>query len=125
MRNIFFIISILLLTSCGSLTRGTKEVLEIKTNPSGARVETSNNMMCQNTPCGLKMSRKSDVKVTISKKGCKTITVNVTNQVATAGAASMAGNVVLGGVIGAGVDVYTGASKELVPNPIDVTLECR
>ena len=113
-----------ILTSCGSITRGTKEVLEIKTDPSGARVETSNNMMCRSTPCGLKMPRKSEVSVYITKKGCKPLTVNVTNQTASAGAASMAGNVVLGGLVGAGVDVYTGASKELVPNPIDVKLEC-
>ncbi len=125
MRFTFLILVSLFLVSCGSLTRGGKEVLEIKTNPSGARVETSNNMMCSSTPCGLKMSRKSEIQVKITKKGCKPVTVSVTNQVANAGAASMAGNVILGGVIGAGVDVYTGASKELKPNPVDVSLECR
>jgi hypothetical protein len=35
----------------------------------------------------------------------------------------MAGNVILGGIIGAGVDAVTGATKKLVPNPIDVKLE--
>ena len=70
------------------------------------------------------MKRNSDLTVTISKSGCKTIRVNVTNQVANAGAASMAGNLVLGGVVGAGVDAYTGASMELVPNPLDVDLDC-
>ena len=125
MRLAFLFLISLFLVSCGSLTRGGKEVLEIKTNPSGARVETSNNMMCSSTPCGLKMSRKSEIQVKIIKKGCKPVTVSVTNQVANVGAASMAGNVILGGVIGAGVDVYTGASKELKPNPVDVNLECR
>ena len=125
MRLAVLILISLFLVSCGSLTRGGKEVLEIKTNPSGARVETSNNMMCSSTPCGLKMSRKSEIQVKIIKKGCKPVTVSVTNQVANVGAASMAGNVILGGVIGAGVDVYTGASKELKPNPVDVNLECR
>ncbi|PQM59672.1 MAG: translation initiation factor 2 [Rhodobacteraceae bacterium] len=121
------LISILILflfSSCGSITRGTTEVLEIKTDPSGAKVETSNNMMCSSTPCGLKMKRNSELNVIISKKGCNTLKVNVTNQVANAGAASMAGNAILGGVIGVGVDAYTGASMELVPNPIDVKLEC-
>lgn len=37
----------------------------------------------------------------------------------------MAGNVVFGGLIGAGVDAGTGAMLELVPNPVKVTLECR
>ena len=125
MRIIILFLTSFLLVNCGSLTRGTKEVLEIKTDPIGARVETSNNMMCSSTPCALKMPRKSELTVTITKAGCETLNVKVTNQVASAGAATMAGNVILGGVIGAGVDTYTGASMELVPNPIDVKLECR
>jgi hypothetical protein len=35
----------------------------------------------------------------------------------------MAGNVILGGLIGAGVDVATGAMMELKPNPLTVKLE--
>ena len=35
----------------------------------------------------------------------------------------MAGNVLLGGLIGAGVDASTGAMNELVPNPLHVVLE--
>lgn len=34
----------------------------------------------------------------------------------------MAGNVILGGLIGAGVDAATGATKDLKPNPIEVKL---
>jgi hypothetical protein len=34
----------------------------------------------------------------------------------------MAGNVVFGGIIGAGVDAATGATKQLKPNPVVVTL---
>ena len=30
----------------------------------------------------------------------------------------------VGGIIGLGVDAATGASKELTPNPVRVTLEC-
>jgi hypothetical protein len=35
----------------------------------------------------------------------------------------MAGNVLVGGLIGAGVDVATGAMLDLSPNPVNVTLE--
>ena len=35
----------------------------------------------------------------------------------------MAGNVILGGLIGAGVDASTGAMNELVPNPLHFDLE--
>ncbi len=37
----------------------------------------------------------------------------------------MAGNVLVGGIIGAGVDASSGAVLELVPNPVEVQLECR
>ena len=35
----------------------------------------------------------------------------------------MAGNVIFGGIIGAAVDAASGATKKLVPNPINVQLE--
>ena len=40
-----------------------------------------------------------------------------------AGGTALAGNVVLGGLIGAGVDSTTGATNELVPNPLHLVLE--
>jgi hypothetical protein len=35
----------------------------------------------------------------------------------------MAGNVLVGGLIGIGVDAYSGAMNDLVPNPLSVKLE--
>ena len=59
----------------------------------------------------------------ITKEGYHPVEVNVTSQTKSAGGAAMAGNVLLGGVIGLGVDGFSGATKDLVPNPIQVTLE--
>ena len=115
---------VLMLGACATVTRGTNEVLEIRTEPSGARVSTSNGMSCEDTPCGLKMPRRSNLTVEITKKGCKPVEVQVSNQTAGGGGAALAGNVLVGGVVGLGVDAATGASQELVPNPIDVRLEC-
>ena len=61
--------------------------------------------------------------VSVSKEGYKMITANVVSQIADAGGAALAGNVVLGGLIGAGVDSTTGATNELVPNPLHLVLE--
>ena len=44
-------------------------------------------------------------------------------KVAGSGGAAMAGNVLVGGLIGAGVDASSGAMLDLVPNPMKVTLE--
>lgn len=38
------------------------------------------------------------------------------------GAAGFAGNVLLGGVVGMGVDAATGATLEHTPNPVNATL---
>jgi hypothetical protein len=80
-------------------------------------------MVCDSTPCSLKMSRRSEFDATITKAGYKPLTVHVTHKIGNAGGVGMAGNVVLGGVIGAGVDVASGAMYDLTPNPVDVTLE--
>ena len=57
-----------------------------------------------------------------SKAGYITQEVSVRTQIAGSGAAGFAGNVVLGGVIGMGVDAASGATLEHCPNPIGVTL---
>jgi hypothetical protein len=116
-------LSAMLLAGCATVTRGTSDVFVVNTDPSGAAVKTSNQFACDETPCSLKMPRKSEFEVTITKKGYKTWQGHVTHKVATAGGAGMAGNVLLGGLIGAGVDVASGAMMDLVPNPLTVKLE--
>jgi hypothetical protein len=74
-------------------------------------------------PCTLKLKRKESFTVTIHKPGYRKVTTQVISQVAGAGAAGMAGNVIVGGIIGVGVDAATGATKELKPNPLEVVLE--
>jgi hypothetical protein len=49
--------------------------------------------------------------------------VNVTNHNSNEGGAAMAGNCLLGGCIGAGIDAGSGATLDLKPNPINVDLE--
>lgn len=111
------------LAACATVTRGSNDAWVVDSDPSGARVETSNGHMCVATPCAIKMSRKSEFTATISKPGYKPATVQVTHKTANAGAAGVAGNVLVGGVIGIGVDMISGASQDLTPNPVKVTLE--
>jgi hypothetical protein len=69
------------------------------------------------------MEHKAEFDVTVSKVGYKPFHSHVIHQVSTAGGVGMAGNVLVGGVIGAVVDVASGAMMELKPNPLNVTLE--
>ena len=111
------------LGACATVTRGSSDTWTVNSTPSGAAVKTTNQFACDSTPCTFKMARKSDFDVTITKAGYKTWTGHVTHHVSGAGGAGMAGNVILGGIIGAGVDAYTGAMMDLVPNPLAVKLE--
>lgn len=125
LRHASLILSALvILSGCATVTRGSKDVLEIKTTPAGAQVQTSNGFSCSSTPCAIKMPRRSEFVVDITRPGCKPMDVNVTHKTADGGAAGVAGNVLVGGIIGLGVDAATGASQDLVPNPVEVTLEC-
>ncbi|WP_372784426.1 PEGA domain-containing protein [Phenylobacterium sp.] len=113
----------LLLGGCATITRGTKDTWTVNTTPAGAAVRTSNMFSCEQTPCTFKISRKAEFNVTITKLGYREWTGRVTHHIATGGGAAMAGNVILGGVIGAVADASSGAMNDLVPNPLNVTLE--
>jgi len=119
-------------TACATVTRGTNDVFVVETTPSGAQVMTTAQRKekdgggyysCDATPCSFKMPRKSEFEVTVSKVGYKTTTHSITNKVSKAGGMGMAGNVLVGGIIGAAVDGTTGAMKDLTPNPLIVVME--
>ena len=109
-------------SGCATITRGTSEAFVIETDPPGAEATLSNGLRCS-TPCSLTVKRRGDFVVTIKKEGYETVVSNVTSSVDSGGAAGMAGNVLLGGVIGAGVDAGTGAMHSHKPNPLSVKLK--
>ena len=108
-------------TGCASITRGTTDTLVIESDPAAADVKLSTGLSGK-TPVSFKLPRKNDLTVTISKPGFETLTVNVTSQVVGAGSAGMAGNVLVGGLIGVAVDASTGAMKDLKLKPVKVKL---
>ncbi|MGB0372307.1 MAG: hypothetical protein ACPGN3_13320, partial [Opitutales bacterium] len=140
------IILISLFSGCASVTRGTMDVLEVRSEPPGAKVEVTrkgvafdkkeieqNNLakggsrafgpLVATTPAAFNLKREGNYEVVISKTGYETLTVDVTHKTAGAGGAGMAGNIILGGVIGAAIDANSGATQDLTPNPIVVNLE--
>ena len=122
-RGLVITAAALLSTACATITRGSTEAWTVETDPSGATVRTSAGYACEATPCTWKLPRKTAFEVTISKPGYKTVQTQVVTTISTAGGAGMAGNVILGGLIGATVDLTTGAMKDLKPNPLTVKLE--
>ncbi len=109
-------------SGCATITRGTTEVLVVETQPPGADVRINPTGTNRRTPCSVELKRKRNYMLQIERAGYEPVTVNVLSEVSGAGAAGMAGNVILGGLIGVAVDAASGATKKLTPNPVTLTL---
>lgn len=128
-KSLLLVSSLALITvlpGCATLTRGTSEAFVVNTIPSGAHVQLSTGQSCT-TPCTLNESRKSSFALVIEKPGYKSVATRVVSEMDTRGATSMAGNALLANPIGigivTGVDMLSGATKKLTPNPLSVVLE--
>ena len=110
---------------CASVTRGTTENISISSTPSGATAEVSGldvPTACV-TPCVVVAKRSADITVTINKDGYESQVIPLTKEVPGTGAAGFAGNLLIGGLVGMGVDAATGAAMDHKPNPVIVTLQ--
>lgn len=112
----------LTLPACATVTRGTSQNFTVESTPPGARVVTSNGFECAATPCTFRMPRKPGFTATISMNGYVTQEVTVESSISSGGGTAMAGNLIIGGVIGGVVDASSGAMNDLNPNPLHVTL---
>lgn len=110
------------LTGCGTVTRGTTESVSITSEPADATIRTSLGHSCPQSPCTVEVSRKTKFTAFAEKEGFKPGSIYVDTRVAGAGAAGVAGNVIIGGVVGIGVDVATGAALDHYPNPAHIRL---
>jgi len=121
MRKVVGIALALMAAGCATVTRGTTDQVQINSNPPEAQARTSMGFVCI-TPCTLQTGRKDEFTVIFTKPGYHTTEIPVRTQVAGAGAAGFAGNILLGGVIGMAADTATGAALEHFPNPVTITL---
>lgn len=121
-RALALVIVALSVPACATMTRGTTQKFTVESTPPGAHVTTSNGFECVSTPCTFRMSRKDGFNVTVSKDGYVSQTVEVTSSMSGADGAALAGNVLVGGLIGGAVDATSGALNDLKPNPLTVTL---
>jgi hypothetical protein len=123
MRVVVALLGCFAMAGCASATRGWTEQISIASTPSGAQatVSGSENHTCV-TPCAIQVNRNSELQVRIEKDGFEPEVVALTKEIATTGAAGFAGNVLLGGLIGMGVDAASGAALDHKPNPVIVTL---
>ena len=121
MKSVFAVATVVLITGCATITRGTSDALTVQSSPSGADVMLSNGMTGK-TPATFRLPRNQPLTVIVKKEGYEESSANVVPQIVGAGGAGMAGNLIFGGIIGAGVDVASGAMNDLRPNPVYVRL---
>ena len=117
-EGVVFLTAAYLLSGCATIVSGTNQKLSVSSQPSDATAKVDNNLSAK-TPAVFTLERKSDHTIEISKEGYKTATIMIKrtfNGMAT-------GNLLLGGIIGAGVDAASGATSKLIPERIDVMLE--
>lgn len=127
MRILGVLAACAMLGGCASVARGTTETISVESTPPGAEAIISgldNPMTCM-TPCAVVAKRNADISVTIQKSDYEPQVVQLTKEIPAAGAAGFAGNLLLGGVVGMGVDAVTGAATDHKPNPVIVTLQPR
>ncbi|RMF95785.1 MAG: PEGA domain-containing protein [Gammaproteobacteria bacterium] len=110
-----------LLAACATMTRSTEESFVIETEPPGARVKASTGWQCV-TPCEVQLKRRSDFVLLIEKPGYEPVTQTIKSSIDGAGEAGLAGNVLLGGLVGAVVDSGSGAMHSHHPNPLRLVL---
>ena len=122
MKIIYFLCAVcLMLAGCGSIVNGTTQKVAANSTPAGAKVVALGGpkpVECV-TPCTLALKRKYTQTLTITKEGYKPQTATLTSSVSGA----VAGNILLGGLIGWGVDASSGGDSKLVPEAVNVTLE--
>lgn len=111
-----------LIGGCATVTRGMNEQVNFTSEPSGAAMRTSTGLSCPATPCTLDVSRKAEFVAVFSMPGYADQSIDVVTELAGNGAVGFAGNVVVGGVIGMGTDVVTGATLNHRPNPVHAIL---
>lgn len=125
MRWLGTMLPLLALAGCATMTRGVTQSLSFDTRPPGAQVKASNGLACAVTPCTFeKVSRKAKFTAEVSLPGYATQTVEVDHTTSVEGGAKAALSFAIpGGILWSLIDVFSGATQDLRPNPAVVELK--
>lgn len=122
MKRVGVVVAAMALSGCASVVRGTTEQVVVTSDPADATIRTSLGHSCPQSPCNVEVSRKTAFTAYAEKDGYKPGQIYVGTKLSGEGAAGLAGNILIGGVIGVGVDAATGATLDHTPNPAHIML---
>jgi len=111
------LVALTLASGCATIIHGTTQKIPVSSSPSGAKVAV-NESTAFTTPTTLELPRKDPQILQISLEGYQPETVKLES--VTSGV--VMGNILLGGLIGWGVDAASGGQYRLVPESVHVAL---
>jgi hypothetical protein len=113
----FYVVT--LFSGCATVIHGTNQKIAVNTIPTGAIITVDNDSTTYSTPTTIKLKRKVDHDLVITKEGYESEQIHIYHIFSMA----IAGNLVLGGVTGIVTDSVDGAKSRLVPKSIELTLK--
>lgn len=105
-------------TGCATIVNGKTQELSVATVPPGATVMIDGQQTLI-TPSTVTLRRNKDYVLTFTLEGYQTQIVPVTSVLS----GWLFGNLLLGGIIGGGVDAATGAAFTLTPESVTIALQ--
>ena len=123
-KLLILLFPLILLTSCATALRGTKESVTVITEPTSARLELSNGQM-GTSPHTFLLNKKDPVTVKAIKQGYEPTFAEINPKLTGEAALPAAGNLILGpvgAVVGGAIDLNSGAMYNLEPNPLIIRL---
>ena len=121
MKTIFksiLLLSVLLLSSCATIISGSRQNVEITSEPISAKVYI-NEIEIGQTPVQKNLKRNQEYQLTLKLDGYKTYETKLEKKFNV----WYIGNVLIGGIIGLVIDPITGAMHKLKPEEIDGNLK--
>src|SRR5690348_14996770 len=112
-------VAAVLLTACGAILHGPRQMIDVQSSPAGAKVETTPPSGTYTTPTSLNLERKNNYVLTFTAPGYNPATFNLHNGI---GTGTVIADVLLTGLVGVIVDAATGSWYGLEPDSANVTL---
>jgi hypothetical protein len=111
-------LAVVMLSSCATIINRTKQTVFLQTEPPGATAIIDGVQRVE-TPASIKLKRGKDHHITFEKSGYRNADVMVEKEIS----GWIWGNLILGGLIGLGIDFISGGAYKLEPETVHVTLQ--
>ncbi len=114
---LFLLAGVMVLSGCASIIHGTTQNVGFASEPAGAQVTVDNHAVCT-TPCIASLKRKDNHIVKMDLNGYQEFEATLTRRAS----GWVLGNILVGGLIGLGVDAVDGAMYKVTPAHLTATL---